>query len=113
MSKGSKVGGSEVSDLIAALRSGSISLEELTGEFRRRSWARTRQPAPHSYMSLAAAAQSDPEPYVPGSIDEITGAYDRGEISPEEYRVLARAVAESIDAEYDGAEVVAEPGEDE
>ena len=44
---------------------------------------------------MAARAQQDPEPYVPGSFDDITDAYDRGDLSRDEYRVLSEAVAES------------------
>ena len=36
---------------------------------------------------------------MPGSMDDVTAAYDRGEISREQYRALAHAVAESINAE--------------
>ena len=41
----------------------------------------------------------DPGPSVPGSVDEIIAAYDRGELTREQYRVLAHAVAEAINAE--------------
>jgi hypothetical protein len=47
-------------------------------------------------MELAAAANRDPDPDVPGSFDEVVGAYDRGEITRTQYRVLAQAVAEAI-----------------
>jgi hypothetical protein len=92
---------SEVSELIAALRSGTMSLEEVAGRFRQRTWARTRHSAPQSYSELAAIAQSDPESDVPGSIDEVTAAYDRGELTRDQYRVLAHAMADSINAEYE------------
>jgi hypothetical protein len=90
---------SEVEELIAKLRTGSMSLAEVAERFRARSWARTRQPAPRSYLEQAALADSDPEPDRPGSIDEVTAAYDRGHLTREQYQVLARAVAASIDAE--------------
>ncbi len=96
------MGTSEVSDLIAAMRSGSMSLEEVAERFRQRSWERTRHDLPQSFLEQAAIAQSDPEPDVPGSIDEVTAAYDRGELTRDQYRVLARAVADSINAEYEG-----------
>jgi hypothetical protein len=92
---------SEVSDLIAALHAGSMSLEEVADRFRQRRWERTRHALPQSYLEQAATAQSDPEPDVPGSIDEVTAAYDRGELSREQYRVLSRAVADSINAEHE------------
>ena len=87
----------DVGDLLAALRAGSISLDEVADRFRARSWPRTRRATPLTALELAD--QQDPEPDVPGSVDELTGAYDRGEITREQYRVLAHAVADSINAE--------------
>jgi hypothetical protein len=89
----------EITDLITALREGSISLEEVASRFRERSWPRRRKPEPASYLEMAAAAQEDPEPYVPGSFDDVTAAYHRGDLSDDEYEVLARAMAESKRAE--------------
>jgi hypothetical protein len=89
----------EVTELIAALRDGSMSLEEVAQRFRERTWPRTRKPAPASYTEMAAAAQEDPEPYVPGSFDELAAAYRRGDLTRPQYRVLAEAVAESLRAE--------------
>jgi hypothetical protein len=87
---------SEVAELIAALRNGSISLEEVARRFRERSWPRSRAREPQTYLELAAAAQEDPEPLVPGSFDEVAAAYHRGELSRPDYRVLAEAAAEAI-----------------
>ena len=89
---------SEVTDLIVALRSGAMSLDEVAERFRLRDWPRTRSPTPASYRELAAAAQVDPGANVPGSIDDLTAAYDRGEITREQYRRLAHAVADAINA---------------
>ncbi len=86
----------EVSDLLQALRAGRVSLEEVTERFRRRSWPVTRRRAPTTYLDMAQ--QEDPAPDVPGSFDDVTAAYDRAEITREQYRALAHAVAESIDA---------------
>jgi hypothetical protein len=92
----------EVTELIAALRDGSLSLEEVAQRFRERTWPRTRKPAPASYVEMAAAAQEDPDPYVPGSFDELAAAYRRGDLTRAQYRVLAEAVAESLRAEEQG-----------
>jgi hypothetical protein len=46
-------------------------------------------------------------------MDDLTAEYDLGRLTWRQYRTLAEAVAGSIDAEYDVAEVVAEPSEDE
>jgi len=89
----------EVTELIAALRNGSLSLDEVTQRFRERTWPRTRKPAPKSYLEMAAEALEDPEPDIPGSFDEVTAAYDRGELTRTQYRALAEAVADSLRAE--------------
>jgi hypothetical protein len=89
----------EVTELITALRNGEVSLDEVAQRFRERSWARTRKPEPASYLDMAAAGLEDPEPYVPGSIDELAAAYHRGELTRAQYRTLAEAVAESLRAE--------------
>jgi hypothetical protein len=94
----------EVTELIAALRDGSLSLDEVAQRFRARSWPRTRKPEPESYPEMAAAGLEDPEPYVPGSFDELAAAYRRGELTREQYRTLAEAVAESLRAEEQRAE---------
>lgn len=94
-----QVSGAEVSDLIAALRSGALSLEEVAQEFREKAWARARRPEPQSYRDRAA--QLDPPPHVAGSIDDLTAAYDRGELTWEQYRTLADAVADAINAQYE------------
>ena len=90
---------SEVSDLINALRDGTLTLDQVAQRFRQRHWPRHRRPPPASYLEMAARAQEDPEPYVPGSFDDVTDAYDRGELSGDEYDVLAEAMAESKRAE--------------
>jgi hypothetical protein len=89
----------EVTELIAAFRNGSLTLDELAQRFRERSWPRTKTPEPTTYLEMAAAALEDPEPDVPGSFDEVVAAYDRGELSQAQYRTLAEAVAESLRAE--------------
>lgn len=90
---------SEVSDLIRALRDGTMTLDEVAQQFRARKWPRRRRPPPTSYLEMAARAQEDPEPHVPGSFDDVTDAYDRGDLSLSEYRILSEAVAESKRAE--------------
>ena len=92
---------SEVADLIAALRSGDLTLYEVTERFRRRSWPRTRRPTPSTALEMAD--QQDPEPDVPGSYDELTAAYDTGKITRDQYRTLVEAAAESIRAEALGS----------
>ena len=90
---------SEVTGLLAALKDGSMSLDEVARRFRERSWPRRKKPAPATYLEMAAAAEEDPEPYIPGSFDDVLAAYDRGELSRAQYRALAEAAAESLRAE--------------
>jgi len=88
---------SEVTVLIAELRAGTLTLDEVAERFRHRSWPRTRRPAPRTPLEVAQSL--DPEPDIPGSYDDLTAAYDRKEITREQYRALAQAAAEAIDAE--------------
>ena len=90
---------SEVTDLIKALRDGTMTLDEVAQRFRERKWPRRRREPPTTYLEMASRTLEDPEPYVPGSFDDVTDAYDRGELSDDEYDMLAEAMAESKRAE--------------
>jgi hypothetical protein len=90
---------SEVTDLINALRNGSMNLDEVSQRFRERSWPRRRKHVPATYLEMAAAAQQDPDPRLPGSFDDVTAAYQLGELSGEQYDALAKAMAEALRAE--------------
>jgi hypothetical protein len=90
---------SEVSNLINALRDGTMTLDEVAQRFRERQWPRRRRPPPASYLEMAARAQEDPEPYDPNSFDDVTAAYHRGELSDSQYDTLAEAMAASKRAE--------------
>jgi hypothetical protein len=87
----------EVTSLIAALRAGTLSLDEVAKRFRQRNWTPTRPQEPMT--AEERAAQRDPGADVPGSYDEVTAAYDRGELSSEQYDFLSDAVAEAINAQ--------------
>jgi hypothetical protein len=89
----------EVTDLLSALRDGTMSLDEVAQRFRKRSWPRRARSLPDNYLELAAAAQDDPDPYVPGSFDDVDAAYFQGKITDDQYEVLAEAMAESMRAE--------------
>jgi hypothetical protein len=90
---------SEVSDMLKALRDGTMTLDQVAQRFRERNWPRRRRKPPASYLEMAARAQEDPEPYDPESFDDVTAAYHRGELSDGEYDTLAEAMAESKRAE--------------
>jgi predicted RNA-binding protein associated with RNAse of E/G family len=87
---------SEVAELIAALRAGRLTVDEVAERFRRRHWVAARRPVPRTYAEMAA--QQDVETDVPGSFDEVVAAYDRAELTREQYRRLAHAVADAINA---------------
>lgn len=89
----------EVADLLDQLRDGTLTVEEVANKFRIRSWPR-RRPAQHEkYLDRAAAELDDPEPYVPGSFDDVIAAYDQQKITREQLRILGEAVAEAQRAE--------------
>jgi hypothetical protein len=90
---------SEVADLIAALRSGTMCLDQVAERFRERSWSRRNATGAASYLDLAAAAETDPDPYLEGSFDDVSAAFHCGELSDNEYEVLAQAMTESMRAE--------------
>jgi len=85
----------EVSDLIKELRAGTMTLDEVAQRFRERKWPRRRREPPASYLEMAARSMEDPDPYIPGSFDDVSAAFHRGDLSRDEYRVLSDAVAES------------------
>jgi hypothetical protein len=73
-----------------------MNLEEVAQRFRERAWPRRKTPHSTSYLELAASAQKDPEPDVPGSFDEVDAAYEQGKLSDDEYDTLAAAMSESL-----------------
>ena len=87
---------SEVAELLAALRDGTLSTDQVAQRFRERSWPRKKWTPPRTYLEIAEAAQWDPDQLVPGSFDEVATAYYRREISIEQYGLLADAAAESM-----------------
>jgi hypothetical protein len=90
---------SEVTDLIAALRAGTLSLDQVAARFRERTWPEPARPDPQTEADAAARAMDDPDPYIPGSFDDVLLAYDKGQLTPAEYEVLASAAADAINAE--------------
>lgn len=86
----------EVSELLTALRNGTMTLDEVAERFRERSWPRRNIGKADSYLDLAAAAERDPAPYLEGSFDDVAAAFHRGELSDAQYEVLAQAMAESM-----------------
>lgn len=89
----------EVVDLLDALNRGDMTLDEVAQRFRERAWPRHRHPRPTTFMELAAAELEDPDPYIPGSYDDVAAAFHQGRLTDAEYSVLAKAIAEAQRAE--------------
>jgi hypothetical protein len=89
----------EVVDLLEALHDGTLTLEDVAQRFRERRWPRRRPREHNSYTEMAAAELSDPEPYLPGSYDDVAAAYHAKKISRDQFRILSDAVAEAQHAE--------------
>ncbi len=90
---------SEVTNLIAALRAGSMTLDEVAQRFRQRHWPDVAAPQPRTESELVSRSLQDPDPYVPGSFEDVLAAYDRHELTLREYEVLADAAADSMNRE--------------
>jgi hypothetical protein len=82
--------GSAVITMLTSYRAGRISLDDLSLEFRARRWPRIPDVCPPE-LEPARAAIDDPEPYVPGSFDDVVLAYDLGWLSAADFDILAIA----------------------
>jgi hypothetical protein len=93
---------SDVEVLLDRYKAGELTIDELAQRFRSRRWPRITHPEPKTYLEMAARAQEDPDPYVPGSWDDVAAAYFRHDLSDHDYKVLSEAVAEAKRAEDRG-----------
>lgn len=82
--------GSAVTSMLTSYRDGRLSLDDLSLEFRARRWPRIPDVCPPE-LEPAREAIDDPEPYVPGSFDDVVLAYDLGWLSAADFDVLAVA----------------------
>jgi hypothetical protein len=82
--------GSAVTAMLVSYRDGRITLDDLSLEFRARRWPRVPDVCPPE-LEQARAAIDDPEPYVPGSFDDVVLAYDLGWLTDADYETLAAA----------------------
>ena len=82
--------GSAVTAMLASYRDGRLSLDDLSLEFRARRWPQVPDVCPPE-LEQAREAIDDPEPYVPGSFDDVVLAYDIGWLSGADYDILATA----------------------
>lgn len=94
---------SEVTHLLDTYKAGGLTLEELAQQFRTRRWPRrAKTPSPQTYLEMAARAQEDPDPYEPGSFDDVEAAFFQHELTVEEFDTLRTAMAEALKAEDRG-----------
>lgn len=84
--------GSAVITMLTSYREGSRSLDDLSLEFRARRWPRIPDVCPPE-LEQAREAIDDPEPYVPGSFDDVVLAYDLGWLSAADFDILAVAAS--------------------
>jgi hypothetical protein len=87
--------GGAVTAMIASYRDGKSTLDDLSLEFRARRWPQVPDVCPPE-LEQARTAIDDPEPYVPGSFDDVVLAYDRGWLSDSDYEVLSGAAAADL-----------------
>ncbi|MDQ2815915.1 MAG: hypothetical protein M3Z75_29745 [Actinomycetota bacterium] len=84
-----------VTAMITSFRDGKSTLDDLSLEFRARRWPQVPDVCPPE-LEQARSAIDDPEPYVPGSFDDVILAYDRGWLSDPDYDVLSGAAAADL-----------------
>lgn len=89
----------DVAELLDALRDGRVTVDEVAQQFRTRRWPRRRRAEPTTFMELAARELEDPDPYIPGSFDDVAAAYHQKKITRDQFRILSEAVAEAQRAE--------------
>jgi hypothetical protein len=82
--------GSSVMAMLLSYREGRLSLDDLSLEFRARRWPRVPDVCPPE-LEAAREAIDDPEPYVPGSFDDVVLGYDLGWLTGADYDILAIA----------------------
>jgi hypothetical protein len=87
--------GGAVTSMLTSFRDGKLTLDDLSLEFRARRWPQVPDVCPPE-LEQARTAIDDPEPYVPGSFDDVVLAYDRGWLSDPDYEVLAGAAAADL-----------------
>jgi hypothetical protein len=82
--------GSAVTAMLTTYRDGRLSFDDLSLEFRARRWPRIPDVCPPE-LEPAREAIDDPEPYVPGSFDDVVLAYDLGWLSDADFDILVVA----------------------
>jgi hypothetical protein len=91
---GDSVPDDEVTGMIRSYLAGALTLDGICRKFRSRRWPAVPTACPVG-LEAAAPAIDDPEPYVPGSFDDVVRAYDLGWITDPDYEAFAAAAAGS------------------
>lgn len=89
----------EVTELLDALQNGTMTVEEVAHRFRQRKWPRRRPADFRNFEEMARAELQDPDPYLPGSYDDVAAAYHQNKITHDQFRLLSEAVADAQSAE--------------
>ena len=84
----------EVTGMIGSYVAGALTLDAICLKLRSRRWPAVPTVCPAG-LEEAAPAIDDPEPYVPGSFDDVVRAYDLGWITDPDYEAFAMAAAGS------------------
>jgi len=80
--------------LISSYLTDALGLDMLSQRFRARRWLAVPPVCPPG-LEQAAPAIDDPEPYVPGSFDDVVRAYDLGWLNDTDYEALATSAAQA------------------
>lgn len=84
----------DVTGPILGYAAGKLALDDLVAWFRAREWPEVPRACPPG-LERAGPAIDDPEPYVPGSFDDVVRAYDLGHLTDLDYDFLGGAVMAS------------------
>lgn len=98
---------SAVTDMLDRLVAGSKTVEEVAEDFRQYAWPVTRDPAATGEEAFTRSLE-DPETPVEGSFFDVSHYHASGQITDDQYDVLAEAAAEAMRA-GDGGEDDDEP----
>jgi hypothetical protein len=84
----------DVTGMIRSYLAGALTLDAICQRYRSRRWPAVPTACPAG-LETAAPAIDDPEPYIPGSFDDVVRAYDLGWITDPDYEAFAAAAAAS------------------
>ena len=84
----------EVMGMIRSYLAGALTLDAICQKFQSRHWPAVPAACPAG-LEEAAPAIDDPEPYVPGSFDDVVRSYDLGWITDPDYEAFAAAATAS------------------